>query len=134
MFNVTAEIGAVSGELTPTEFVVGGRSFYTLIPPDMAQRLGLELPVTTTLATADNNYIQVPLGLGRIRLMGREQLVELGVMDVPMPRLGKMALQALGLKADPVNKRLEYDRPYAEIPVLAAAGSGSLRRVSDGIR
>ena len=125
MFNVTAEIGAVSGELTPTEFVVGGRSFYTLIPPEMAQRLKLELPVTTTLATADNNYVQVPLGLGRIRLMGREQLVELGVMDVPMPRLGRMALHTLGIKADPVNERLEYSRPYAEIPALAVAGSTS---------
>lgn len=112
MFNVTAEIGAVSGELTPVEFVVGGGSLYTLIPPAMAQRLGLELPVTTTLATADNGYVQVPLGLGRIRLMGREQLTMLGVMDVPTPRLGKMALHTLGLKADPATESLEYDIPY----------------------
>ena len=125
MFNVIAEIGAVSGELTPVEFAVGGGSLYTLIPPEMAQELGLELPVTTTLATADNGYVQVPLGLGRIRLMGREQLTMLGVMDVPIPRLGKIALHTLGLKADPVNKRLEYSRPFAEIPAFVVAGSGS---------
>jgi predicted aspartyl protease len=34
-------------------------------------------------------------------------------MDCPEPLLGVSALEALGLKVNPVAGTLEYDRPYA---------------------
>ena len=117
MIKVTAEIGSATGELTPVEFQVNTGSLYTLITPELAQELGLELSLTVPVNAADNNSVQIPVGLGRIRLMGREEPVMLGAMDVPMPQLGRMTLQILGLKVNPDTESLECTEHYPPLVI-----------------
>ena len=112
MITVTAEIGSPTGELRPVEFLVDTGSTYTAISPELAQRLGLELSAALTIAAADNNSIQIPVGLGRIRLMGREGPAMLAATDTPTPQLGRISLQILGLKLNPPTETLECTIPY----------------------
>ena len=112
LVKVTAEIGAPAGEMRPVEFLVDTGSTYTVVSPELAQDLGLELPGTGTIWTAGNVRTQIPLGYGRIRLMGREEPAFLGVMDVPMPLLGAISLQMLRMKVDLATESLELTEPY----------------------
>ena len=112
MLTVTAEIGPATGQLTPVEFQVNPASLHTIISPETAQDLGLELPAAVTIAAADNSNIPIPVGLGRIRLLGREGPAMLAAMDTPAPQLGRISLQILGLKLNPATETLEYTIPY----------------------
>lgn len=96
----------------PVEFLVDTGSLYTLVDPDLAQRLGVEFAASTTLVTANNSRSEVPLGFGRIRVMGREEPIIVGAMTVPTPLLGSTALQALGLKVNPAQEIVEFASPY----------------------
>ena len=112
MVKATAEIGSPTGEMRPVEFLVDIGSPYTVISPDLAQDLGLDLPGTGTVWTASNVRTEIPLSLGRIRLLGREQPTLIGAMDVPMPLLGAISLQLLRIKVNPVTESLELTEPY----------------------
>ena len=112
MIKVTAEIGPANGELTPVEFLVDTGSAYTVVSPELAQDIGMDLPGTATVQTAGNVHVQIPMGMGRIRLMGREAPALIGAMNVPMLQLGIISLQMLGLKVNPVTDSLELTEPY----------------------
>ena len=112
MIKVTAEIGPPTGELTPVEFQVNTGSLYTIISPELVQELGLELSLTVPMNAADNNSVQIPVGLGRIRLMGREEPLMLAAMDGASPQLGRMTLQILGLKVNSDTESLECTEHY----------------------
>lgn len=112
MVKVTGELASADGEFKPVEFLVDTGSFYTLVTPEIAGELGVELVGSTTLETAEGSQVEVLMGYARIRLMGREEPMLLGAMNVPMPLLGSASLQALGLKVNPVAEILEYDIPY----------------------
>ena len=109
---VNGELASASGSFRPVEFLVDTGSLYTLINPDLAQELGFEFATSTTLVTADNTRCEVPLGFGRVRLMGREDPIIVGAMEVPIPSLGSTALQALGLKVNPSDETIEFALPY----------------------
>lgn len=112
MVTVTAEIGSAAGELMPVEFLVDTGVTHTVVSPEMAQDLGLDLPGIAEVLTAGNIRAQIPMGMGRIRLMGREAPALIGAMDVPMPRLGIISLRMLGMKFNPAAESLELTEPY----------------------
>ena len=130
--HITGELGADLARLAPVRFLVDTGAMYSVVSPELAQELGVEFTASTTVITADGARWQIPLAFAYMRVMDREGTIILGAMNVPEPLLGATSLQILGLKADPVNERLEHSRPYGEIPVLAAAGSGSPRPGIDG--
>lgn len=117
MIKVTAEIGPPAGELTPVEFQVNTNSLHTIITPELAQELGLELSSAVTIYGVDNNNVQIPVGLGRIRLMGRDGPVMLAAMDGASPQLGRMSLQILGLKVNPDTESLECTKHYPPVVI-----------------
>lgn len=112
MIKVTAEIGPTTGELTPVEFQVNTNSLHTIITPELAQGLGLELSSAVTVYRADNNNVQIPVAFGRIRLMGRDGPVLAGAIDGATPQLGRMSLHILGLKVNPDTESLECTSDY----------------------
>ena len=112
LVKVTGELASADGEFKPVEFLVDTGSLYTLVSPEIARELGVELVGSTTLETAEGSHVEVAMGYARIRLMGREKPTLLGAMNVPMPLLGSGSLQSLGLKVNPVAEILEYDIPY----------------------
>jgi predicted aspartyl protease len=109
---VTGELASATGGFTQVEFLADTGSLYTLVSPGLAQELGVEFAASTILVTANNSRSEVPLGFGRVRVMGREEPIIVGAMEVPTPLLGSTALQALGLKVNPAEEVVEFTSPY----------------------
>ena len=109
---VTAEVSSPTGEFREVEFLADTGSLYTMVAPELAQELGVEFTTTTTAVTAGNVRSEVPLGFGRLRLMGRENTIIIGAMQVPMPLLGSTSMQALGLKVNPSDEIMELTTPF----------------------
>lgn len=115
---VKASIGASNENLREMEFMVDTGALYTVLPPEVCTELGIELRLKERVITADSRTIVIDLGMAHIKVNGREGATLVGRMNVPMPLLGAMALESLGLKVDPVNGVLEETRPFPEAPAL----------------
>ena len=105
-------IGLKESNLQEVEFLVDTGSFYTFLTPGLAATLGISFPVTSKVIMADSRTVEVQVGVALLRIGDREGGVIVASMDVPMPLLGASALEALGLKVDPVAETLEYSRPF----------------------
>ena len=110
---VTARVGSSVDDLHDVRFLVDTGAFYTALSPLLVRELGLPLGVVGPVITADNRTVNVQYASAYLRLMGRDAGIWVAVMDSPEPLLGVTALEALGLKVNPVAGTLEYDRPYA---------------------
>ena len=117
----TAEIGLGAESLVEVEFLVDTGSLYTFLPPDLADSLGLSFPVKSTVVMADRRNVEVPVGVAFLRLADREGGVIVATMDVPMPLLGAIALEVLGLKVDPVAETLEHAHPFGPAALCCGA-------------
>jgi predicted aspartyl protease len=109
--------GRDSDDLRETTFVLDARSFYTIVPPSVANELKLPATLRASIVFDGRTIPSVRIGMAYLRLMEREGGVPFGVLDVPEPLLGVTALEALGLKLDETGETLEY---------AAAYGSGAL--------
>lgn len=94
---VVAGIGLDGDNLRETEFLVDTASFYSFLPPDLAQAMGISLPVRSEVVLADSSRATVFLGVAYLRVMDRE---------------GGVLAGAMGLKVDPVREILEHSRPF----------------------
>ena len=108
----TGRIGLDEANLQEVEFLVDTGSFYTFLTPDLAAVAGLSFPVTSKVTLADSRTVEVQVGVALLQLEDREGGVIVATMDVPKPLLGASALEALGLKVDPVSETLEHSRPF----------------------
>jgi len=97
------------------EFLVDTGAFYTILTPAMWRLLGIEIQATEPARMADNRSLEMPIGIARIAINGRGTTVLVGQIDTPMPYLGVSALEALGLKVNPIEGTLEPARPFPEV-------------------
>ena len=104
LVKVAGEIGRDREELSQVEFLVDTGSLFSMITPALAAELGIDLPVTANIVTANSARLEVPVGLAYLRLQEREGGIMVGAMEVPMPLLGATSLQILGLKVNPVEE------------------------------
>jgi clan AA aspartic protease len=109
---VLAGIGTTEDNTAEITFLVDTGSFYTIVPPEVAETAGIQGTVQTRVRTADNRSISITTGMAYLKLMGREAAVPVGIMDVPTPLLGVTALEGLGLKVNPVDQTVELDRAF----------------------
>lgn len=112
---VTASIGVSRENLQEVEFLVDTGSFFTVLPPDLAQTLGIIPTHTTRAVLADKREIMVEVGLAYLYLMDRETVALVGVLEVPEPLLGVSALEGLGLRVNPVEGTVEAFLPFGNI-------------------
>ena len=94
------------------EFLVDTGSYYTVIPPRLANELGIKPVAEAEVILADKRTVKIALSYAYIKLLDREGVLPVRIMDVPEPIIGVTALEGLGIKVDPVTGRLEYSRPY----------------------
>lgn len=120
LVKVLAEIGVQEDDLREVEFLVDTGSFYTFLPAALSDAMGIDFPVTSRVVLADNREAEVRVGVAYLRLEDREGGVAVASMEVPMPLLGASALEALGLKVDPVLEVLEHSRPFGPTALGAA--------------
>ena len=126
LVRVTGEVGLRADDLQEVEFLVDTGSFYSSVPPEMGEVLGISFPVTSRVVLADSSTLEVGVGIGYLRLGDREGGIIVAAMDVPMPLLGASALEALGLKVDPVTETLEHSLPFGPAALLCEGPPGRL--------
>ena len=111
--DVRAVLGNPKG--TPrreVEFLVDTGAFHSAIPKELAADLRLEAAVEISVTLADKREVTAPISLAYFRVMDRESILPIVIIDVPKPLLGTTALEGLGLKVDPVSGKLEHSRPF----------------------
>jgi predicted aspartyl protease len=118
LVQIAAQIGKDRDSLREIIFLVDTGAFYTVLSSDLAGELGIETPLQVPVALADGRTIEIGLGVAYLRALDREGGVPVGVMDAPMPLLGVTALEALGLKVNPVDQTLEHARPFGPALLL----------------
>jgi predicted aspartyl protease len=64
------------------------------------------------LKLADNRSAEAGIIVAYIKLMDRDGILPVAIMDSPEPLLSATALEGLGLRVDPATGKLEYSRPY----------------------
>ncbi|PKB79238.1 MAG: hypothetical protein BZY88_14315 [SAR202 cluster bacterium Io17-Chloro-G9] len=102
------------------EFLVDTGSFYSFVPPELGESLGISFPVTSRVVMADSRTVEVGVGVGYLRLGDRAGGIIVAAMEVPMPLLGASALEVLGIKVDPVEEILEHSRPFGPAALASA--------------
>jgi predicted aspartyl protease len=117
---VSGLIGRSRDRLREVTFLADPGSFYTLLTPSLARELGISPTLTTQVVLADSRTVEIGLTVAYLRLGDREGGVPVGVMDVPSPLLGVSALEALGLKVNPVEGVLQKTRPFG--PAVLTGG------------
>jgi len=117
---VTAKvlIGGEKTKLEEVDFLADSGSFHPIIPPDLAQRLGIKPILETELILADKRKVKVPISNAYFKLLDREAPFQVVIMDVPQPLLGVTVLEGLGVKINPATGKLEHSRSFG----LAALG------------
>lgn len=120
LVTVHAQMGASQEDLREIEFLVDTGAFDSFLPPELGADLGISFPVPSRVMLADKRIDEVSVGVAYLRLIGREGGVIVATMDVPMPLMGASALEALGLKVDPVAETVEPSRPFG--PAALAIG------------
>ena len=97
-------------------FLVDTGSTFTVIPPDLADRIGaVVLPKRFQVRLADGTVRRPRVCTIAIRLMEREVPTAALVLPGSDPLLGVETLEALGLTVNPRRRRLEPTRPYAAL-------------------
>jgi predicted aspartyl protease len=87
-------------------------AFFPVIPLDLAKELGIEPLAKTRLLMADSREATVNISLAYFRVLDREGVFPVVLMDSPELLLGAVVLEGLGVKVDPATGGLEYSRPY----------------------
>ncbi len=105
-------IGADEGNEEEKEFLADTGAFYTTIPPELAEELGIKPVASTKLLLADKREVKASLSYAYIKAIDREGILPIAIMEVPEPLLGVSTLEGLGLKVDPTTGKLEYSRSY----------------------
>jgi len=105
-------MGRSRERLREIDFLVDTGSFYSAIPQDLRGQLELEPGMPTHVQLADRSVVDAEVTLAHLRLLDREGVAPVEIMDVPYPLLGVSALEALGLKVNPVDGTLEHRFPF----------------------
>jgi clan AA aspartic protease len=115
---VNGLIGRSEEELTEVEFLVDTGGFYTALPAHLRDELRLIPGASGLTQLADSSIVEVELTWAYLKLNGREGVVPVEVMNVPEPMLGVTALEALGMKVNPVSRELEIVSPFKAPPTV----------------
>jgi len=109
---VKALIGSSKDNVKEVGLLVDTGSFYTILPPSLAKELGIMAQLTTELTLADKCIVKAGMSLAYMKLLDREGVLPVAILDAPEPLLGTTALEGLGVKVDPLTGKLEYSRSF----------------------
>lgn len=87
---------------------------YSLVPPDLAQRLGLTpFPRKEQVTLTNGQRVEADIALVQVQIGDRFVATPALIMECDEPLLGVEALEALGLAVDPTSGTLKPTRGYA---------------------
>ena len=99
-------------ELEEVDFLANCGAFFPTISPSLAEKLGIKPIAEAELMLADKRKVKATLSNAYFKLLDREGVFQVAIMDVAEPLLGVTVLEGLGVKIDPCTGKLEYSRPY----------------------
>lgn len=99
------------------EFLVDTSAFHSAIPKELADEMRLEAAGEVSVTLADKRIVKAQISLAYMRVLDRESILPVVIVDVPKPLLGTTALEGLGLKVDPGSGKLEHSRPFGAAPL-----------------
>ena len=110
---VKCSVGSADGKMIKyVDFLTDTGAYYTTIPPELAEDLGITSLATTKLMLADKRVVEAGISLAYIKILDREGIFNIAIMDVPEPLLGVSTLEGLGIRVDPTTGKVEYSRSY----------------------
>ncbi len=68
LVKIKAEIGAGNDDLTEVEFMVDTGALFTILPPRLADQLGIEFPLRERVVTADNRTLVIATGMAHVKI------------------------------------------------------------------
>ncbi len=111
--DVCATVGNPKQTLTEqTQFLVDTGAFHSAIPKIMAENLPLEIAGEISFTLPDKREVKAPIALAYMKVLDRESIVPVVIVDLPKPLLGVSALEGLGLRVDQVAGNVEHSRPF----------------------
>ncbi len=124
-------LGDPEGKLfKEVEMLADTGAFYPIITPELAQRLGIEARYKVILTLADKRRVEAKVGPAYFKILNRDGIFLVAVMDVPEPLLGVTVLEGLGLRVDPTTGKVEYARPYGLAMLFSLRERQFLRALS----
>ena len=89
------------------EFLVDTGAAYTVLPKNMAEKLGLKSQKTQKFSLADGSIVQRKLSSAIVKIDGQEaaSTVVIGQKD-DSPLIGVITLENMGLMVDPFKRKL----------------------------
>jgi clan AA aspartic protease len=118
LVSVRAKLGKSETDLEEMRFIVDTGSLYTAVTPEIRDRLGLPEGIPIQVMLADGRIVDSELTVALIRIDGREAGIPVEVVEVPEPLLGVSALEAVGMKVNPVTRKLEKVTPFTRPPLM----------------
>jgi len=110
---VKCSVGSADGKtVKDVDFLTDTGAFYTTIPPEIAKELGIKSAATTKLMLADKRVVEAGISLAYVKILDRDGIFNIAIMDVPEPLLGISTLEGLGIRVDPTTGKVEYSRSY----------------------
>ncbi len=99
-------------KLKEIEFLADSGAFFPAISASLAEKLGIKPIVETELMLADKRKVKAILSNAYFKLLDREGIFQVAIMDVAELLLGVTVLEGLGIRIDPCTGKLEYSRSY----------------------
>jgi len=95
------------------EFLTNTGAGYMVVPPSLAEEIGLEPIERTKAMLADKREVEAMYAFAYVKILDREAPVPVMIMDSPAPLIGSFTLQVLGLLVDPAKEEIGVSRPFA---------------------
>ena len=115
---VNGLIGRSQDEVVEVAFLVDTGEFYTAPPSGLRDEFQLIPGAWGQTQVADSSIVDVELTWAFLRLNGRQGVIPVEIMNVPEPMLGVTALEALGMRVNPVSLELESVSPFHTPPTF----------------
>lgn len=115
---VNGRLESSDGRNVERRFLVDTGSFYSAIGPEVRKELSLPRGFDAKIQLADGRIIDTEVVLARLFVADREGVVPVEIIDTPEPLIGVSALEALGLRVNPMTRELEHDRPFGPPPAF----------------
>jgi clan AA aspartic protease len=107
-FHVAVEVGNLAGDrFEMVEALVDTSASDSIFPGSLLRALGIEPTDRARFRLADERRVEFEVGMGRLRLYGKERASTVVFGDEGMePILGAVALEEFHLGVDPMGRRL----------------------------
>ncbi|HKZ47790.1 MAG TPA: retroviral-like aspartic protease family protein [Thermoplasmata archaeon] len=119
--HVEVTLFGASGEGFTMTLLVDSGATYTVVPRELAERLGLRPEEELRFEIANGEIVTRPVGQAEVQIQGRRTWTKI-VFGEPRDKklLGVYTLEGLGLEIDPVRRLL---RPVSSHSLMAQAAA-----------